>query len=370
MMNDKLDWTQKLGDAVLAQQPEVMDAIQRLRKRAQANNKLATNKEQVVTTEEQGGQPVIDIEPAEPDMLSVPYYNPEVAYGGWPDADYPPYDFGAPDYIGADLLGAGLAFGGAYALGSWVGGGYGWGGGFNWGANNIYANRALNINNANLRNWAHDPIHRQGVRYNNPAVAQRFAGARNIGAIGAAGAQSRMDFRGRGGQPNIAGVAGQRPNVASRPTVVNRQAINRPANGYRPGVNRPAGGYHETFNRAGRVNGPIGFNGRPGFNGQAGGYRPPHLQGVDRGTFGRPPGGVFSGNANAFGNMMSGNRAMMDSNRGFASLGGAGFRPGGFGGGGFGGGGFHPGGFGGGGGFHGGGFGGGGFHGGGGAFHR
>jgi hypothetical protein len=341
MMNDKLDWTQKLGDAVLAQQPEVMDAVQRLRKRAQANNKLATNKQQIVTTEEEGGQPVIDIQPAEPDMLYVPYYNPQVVYGAWPDVDYPPYDFGAPDYIGADLLAAGLAFGGAYALGSWVGGGYGWGGGFNWGANNIYANRALNINNANLRNWTHDPIHRQGVRYNNPAVAQRFAGARNIGAIGAAGAQSRMDFRGRGGQAALQPGGGQRPNVVSRPNGVNRQTINRPVNGYRPaGVNRQA------------------------FNRPAGGYRPPvtHLQGVDRGTFSRPT-GVYSGNA--FGNIMSGNRAMFDSNRGFASLGGAGFRPGGFGGGGFGGGGFHGGGFGGG-GFHGGGFGGGGFHGGGG----
>jgi uncharacterized protein DUF3300 len=76
MMSDKLDWTQKRGDAVLAQQPDVMDAIQRLRKRAQANNKLASNKQQTVMTEEQGGQPVIDIEPAEPDMFYVPYYDP------------------------------------------------------------------------------------------------------------------------------------------------------------------------------------------------------------------------------------------------------------------------------------------------------
>ena len=195
MMNDKLEWTQKLGDAVLAQQPDVMGAIQRLRQRAQANNKLASNKQQTVTTQEEGGQPVIDIEPAEPDMLYVPYYNPEVVYGAWPDVDYPPYYFGAPDYIGADLLAAGLAFGGAYALGNWVGGGYRWGGGFNWGGHNIYVNRPVNFNNANVRNWIHNPVHRQGVRYNNPAVAQRFAPARNI----AGGAQSRTEFRGRGG---------------------------------------------------------------------------------------------------------------------------------------------------------------------------
>ncbi len=221
MMSDKLEWTQKLGDAVLAQQPDVMGAIQRLRQRAKANNKLASNKQQTVTTEEQGGQPVIDIEPAEPDTLYVPYYNPEVVYGAWPDADYPPYYFGAPDYIGADLLAGGLAFGGAYALGNWVGGGYGWGGGFNWGGHNIYFNRPVNF--ANARNWIHDPIHRQGVRYNNPAVARQFAPARSI----AGGAQSRTDFRGRGGaqvlqpgggaRPNIAAAAGQRPNLGNRP---------------------------------------------------------------------------------------------------------------------------------------------------------
>jgi Protein of unknown function (DUF3300) len=345
MMSDKLDWTQKLGDAVLAQQPDVMDAIQRLRQRAQANNKLASNKQQTVTTRAQGGRQVIDIEPTEPAMLYVPYYDPSVVYGAWPDPDYPPYYFGAPDYIGPGLLATGLAFGAGYALGSWVGGGYGWGGGVNWGANDIYFNRP--INGAGFRNWTHDPVHRQGVRYNNPDVAQRFAGARNIGA----GPQSRMDYRGRGGQqalqpgpanrPNIAaGAAGQRPNVANRPNVASRPNVGHPpTRGYHEAINRPAG-YREAINRP-----------APSFNRPAGGFYHP-------------------AGANAFGNMMSGNRAMFDSNRGFASLassgfhpsgfGGGGFRPGGFGGGGVGGGGF------GGGGFHGGGFGGGGFHGGGG----
>ena len=107
MMNDKLEWTQKLGDAVLAQQPDVMGAIQRLRQRAQANNKLASSKQQTVTTQEEGGQQVIDIQPAEADMLYVPYYDPSVVYGAWPDPDYPPYYFGMPDYIGADLLAPG-----------------------------------------------------------------------------------------------------------------------------------------------------------------------------------------------------------------------------------------------------------------------
>ena len=59
MMNDKLDWTQALGDAVLAQQADVMDAIQRLRAKAQANGKLETTKQQRVTVkQDQGSAPI------------------------------------------------------------------------------------------------------------------------------------------------------------------------------------------------------------------------------------------------------------------------------------------------------------------------
>src|SRR5262249_8722598 len=63
MMSSKLDWTQKLGDAVLAQQPDVMDAIQRLRTKAQANNKLQSNKQQKVTVTQQEGRQVVSSRP-------------------------------------------------------------------------------------------------------------------------------------------------------------------------------------------------------------------------------------------------------------------------------------------------------------------
>src|SRR5690349_1758842 len=91
MMSQKLDWTQKLGDAVLAQQPDVMDAIQRLRTKAQANDKLASNQQQTVSTQQQGGRQVIVIEPTEPNTIYVPYYDPSVVYGPWPNPAYPPY---------------------------------------------------------------------------------------------------------------------------------------------------------------------------------------------------------------------------------------------------------------------------------------
>jgi len=84
MMNDKIDWTEKLGDAVVAQQPDVMDAIQRLRSKAQANDKLTTTKQQKVTVNQVQGKQVIAIEPTDPDTMYVPYYDPSVVYGPWP----------------------------------------------------------------------------------------------------------------------------------------------------------------------------------------------------------------------------------------------------------------------------------------------
>ncbi len=69
MMSTKLDWTQKLGDAVLAQQPDVMDAVQRMRSRAQANNKLTSTKEQKVTVKQEQNKQVIAIESAAPGTI-------------------------------------------------------------------------------------------------------------------------------------------------------------------------------------------------------------------------------------------------------------------------------------------------------------
>jgi hypothetical protein len=138
MMSEKLDWTEKLGDAVVDQQPDVMDAIQRLRAKAQANDKLKSTKQQTVTVNEVQGKQVIAIAPTDPDTVYVPYYDPAVVYGAWPYPDYPPYYWTPPPYIGYGLLATGLAFGAGWALSNWWSGGY-WGGNINWsgGGNNI-----------------------------------------------------------------------------------------------------------------------------------------------------------------------------------------------------------------------------------------
>ena len=101
-----------------------MDAIQRLRDKAYDNKKLVTTKQQKVSVQTEESKQVIVIEPAEPDTIYVPYYDPATVYGAWPYAEYPPYYFGYPSYIGAGVVAAGLAFGtglGDRALGQLLG---------------------------------------------------------------------------------------------------------------------------------------------------------------------------------------------------------------------------------------------------------
>jgi Protein of unknown function (DUF3300) len=241
MMSDKLDWTKSLGDAMLAQQAELMDAIQRLREKARANNKLSSNKQQKVTVKQQESKQVIVIEPTDPNTMYVPYYEPAAVYGAWPYAAYPPYYFGYPSYIGAGVVAAGIAFGTAWAIGRW--GNY-WGGGCNWGNRNVYVNhRTTNV-------WNHNPAHRQGVRYNNVNVQQRF-GNNNIRA----GASNRMDFRGKGGQ-QVLNPGNNRPGSSDRAGNIGDRAGDRAGNrgdragdrggdragnrGDRGGANRPS----------------------------------------------------------------------------------------------------------------------------------
>ena len=203
MMNDKIDWTEKLGDAVVAQQPEVMDAIQRLRTKAQENNKLTSTKQQKVLVNQVQGRQVIAIEPTDPDTLYVPYYDPAVVFGAWPYPDYPPYYWPPPPYIGYGLLATGLAFGAGWALGNWWSGGY-WGGNINW------SGGGNNINITPPGNRPAHPIAGGGNRWQ-PRVDHRQAGNRG----------GQRDFRSRGQQVikpgnkagNRVGAGGNRPSA-------------------------------------------------------------------------------------------------------------------------------------------------------------
>jgi hypothetical protein len=354
-MSTKLDWMQKLGDAVLAQQPDVMDSVQRLRSKAQANNKLQTTKQQKVSTSSVPAannttKQVIVIEPAEPNTVYVPYYDPGVVYGAWPYPAYPPYYWGYPGWIPGSAIAAGIAWGAGIAFGAWAINN--WGGGFNWGNNNININRSTNINfDRNNNNFVHRPEHRHGVRYNNRDVQNKFGNRGDRGNV-----QNRMDFRGRDGRqvlnPDRPGAGDRMSNIGDRdrPGAGHR---GRPGDRDRPGAggrDRP-GGDRDRPGAGGRDRpggDRAGTRDRPGAGdrGRGGGHHNvAHRGGGRDGAFGGVGGGGGAARAQAM--------------RGHASLGGGG---GGFRGGG-GGGGRHVGG--GGGGFRGGGGGGGGRGGGG-----
>jgi hypothetical protein len=243
MMSTKLDWTQRLGDAVVAQQPDVMDAIQRLRAKAQANNKLTSTKQQTVTVGQVQGKQVIAIEPTDPDTVYVPYYDPAVVYGSWPYPDYPPYYWQPPYYIGAGLLAAGLAFGAGYALANW---GRYWNGGVNWsgGGNNIIVNPPGNRPGLKPSN----PIANAGNKWQPRLEHRQAAGNR--------GGRQQLNFRGTSGQQVLKPGAkpgggrenlgqGNRPNKGAN--VSHRGQTSRPSAKARP-TQRPA----KPSQRAGR----------------------------------------------------------------------------------------------------------------------
>ena len=204
MMSEKLDWTQKLGDAFLAQQQDVLATAQSLRKKAQAEGSLKDSKEQKVVTATENNTTVIKIEPTNPEVVYVPTYNPTVVYGAWPYPAYPPYYWYPPGYVwpaGGALLGftAGVIVGGAL-----------WGN-CNWGRGdvNVNVNRYNNFNRTNISNgnWNHNVNHRGAVPYRDQGVAKQY------GRGQATDAASRDAFRGRAeaGRESI-----QRGDVSAR----------------------------------------------------------------------------------------------------------------------------------------------------------
>jgi hypothetical protein len=216
MMSDKLDWTQTLGDAVLAQQADVMDAVQRLRAKAQANDKLETTKQQTVTVRQEANQQVIEIEPASPDTVYVPYYDPAVVYGEWSYPEYPPYYYPPPaGYIVGGAIATGLAWGTAYAIGREIWDDIDW----DRGDINVDIDRNIDIDrNVNIdrdfKKWEHNSYHRRGVKYDNDAVRNKFAKADTRPT------DRKLDYRGRSGEQVLKpGKGDGRPGGADRPGI-------------------------------------------------------------------------------------------------------------------------------------------------------
>jgi len=170
-MSDKLDWTQKLGEAFLAQQDEVMDAIQVLREKADQAGNLKSNKQQKVSKE---GSAIV-IAPANPEVVYVPVYQPSVVYGPWWYPDYPPYYW--PPYSGAFVSGFFWGAGIVVANSLW-----GWGH-CDWRGRNIDIDvnkwNHINVNRGKISSnkWAFDPAHRGPVPYKNKGAREKYGQA-------------------------------------------------------------------------------------------------------------------------------------------------------------------------------------------------
>jgi hypothetical protein len=303
MMSDKLDWTTKLGDAFLADQKKVLDTIQSLRHKAQSAGNLQTTKEQKVIVEQQ----VIKIEPANPEVIYVPTYNPTVVYGSWPYPAYPPYSYYPPGYVAGSMMwwGASVAMGVGMAA-AW---GYGWGN-CDWNGGNVKINNNnnININNKIDRgkyanqlpaggkgNWQHNAEHRKGASYRDQGTAQKFNRASTSDQM-----RSREQYRGRAdqGRQDLAnrGAAGDRAGAGNRPTASDRGNF---GGGDRAGQGAGGGNRANVSDRAG---------GGAGNRAGSGSY--------DRGSSSR--GGAFSGSGGG------GSAARSASSRGSMSRGGGG----------------------------------------------
>ncbi len=198
MMGDKPGDVQRLGDAFLADPARVMDRVQFLRKKAQEAGNLKTNEQQKVSNTTESNKQVIIIEPAQPQQVYVPVYQPTVVYGTWTYPSYPPYYWPPPPYYypGAAFVG-GMIWGAAI-----VGISNGLWGGCNWGGGNVNINvnrfNNVNVNNRitnNNTNFQHNPDRRGDVPYRDSKSREQY-GSRQRDA----GARDREAYRGKDGR--------------------------------------------------------------------------------------------------------------------------------------------------------------------------
>ncbi len=203
MMDSQLDWTQSLGEAFLAQEADVMDAVQRSRRRAQTAGTLKSSPQETVVNDGDA----VTIMPPPTQVIYVPTYDPWCVYGPWPYPGYPPYYFAPwPGYCGpADyVIGFDVGLFLPFAFWDW---GY-----FDWHHHRIGINRDHYSHYDHGHGgrdqgghdqggrgpggdtWHHDPSHRVGVPYRDARNAGQFQPDRNYH-------QSFRGYAGRDGEP-------------------------------------------------------------------------------------------------------------------------------------------------------------------------
>ena len=208
-LGDDIRWTSDLGNAFLAQQSDVMDAVQRMRKKAQDKGNLKTTEQQKVETKVVEEKTVIVVEQSNPQVVYVPSYDPVYVYGPpmypYPPIYYPPYGYYAAGM--AISFGVGIAIGAAW-------GGCGWGhNDINVNVNNNF-NRNTNVNrggntnnigsgnrgNAGGGNWQHNAQHRGAAPYADRGTANKYGGAARGDSMSNRQASARQSINQSGGR--------------------------------------------------------------------------------------------------------------------------------------------------------------------------
>jgi len=290
---DDIQWTTDLGNAFLAQQSDVMDAVQRMRKKAQDTGNLKSTEQQKVETKVIESKSVIVVEQADPQVVYVPSYDPVVVYGP-PIYPYPPIYYPPAGYYAAGMA---ISFGVGVMMGAFWSGGWGWGAG--WGGNNNINinnnnnfNRNSNIGGGNRNNnigggnrpsqqpgrggggrgdgsWKHNPQHRGGAPYGDRGTADRFGGTargdslsnRQASArqqVGRQGGNLASNRAGGNGLSNRASGAGA-GNRAGGAAVSNRAGAGGADRVGSRDVSRGGGGNRDAFGGGSR--GSKGYNG-------------------------------------------------------------------------------------------------------------
>jgi hypothetical protein len=226
-----IQWTADLGNAFLAQQSDVMDAVQRMRKKAQDKGTLTSSEQVKVETQVIEQKQVVVIQQTNPQIVYVPSYNPVVVWGPpvYPYYPYPPIYYPPPGYYAA---GVAISWGVGFAMGAfWGGGGWGWHAG--WGHNDIDINinnnfnrnfnRNTNINGGNRNQingnrgaagnkWQHNPQHRGGTPYGDRATADRFGGNARGDSLSSRQSTARQQGARQGGNAQTGNRTAARPS--------------------------------------------------------------------------------------------------------------------------------------------------------------
>ncbi|GAW96128.1 MULTISPECIES: DUF3300 domain-containing protein [Colwellia] len=173
-LSEDLSWMQKLGDAFLQDEARVLASIQTLRQQAEQAGSLA-NMDNVEVIKEQH---IIIIEPAQPEIIYVPYYDTRVVYGRWHWSHYPPIYWHNPYYYAAHhghfYWGHGVHISSHFFFSA-----------FNW------HNRHIVVNHYNrhayhpskkivishqAKRWSHQSKHRRGVAYSSGRLTHKYYG--------------------------------------------------------------------------------------------------------------------------------------------------------------------------------------------------